>query len=400
MGVYASMKCCCTVSQNKTCPPMKKLLFLILLIAPKVHAQEPTGMLRVLNYNNNLQNSIQEHYTYSNELLIEVKRENWNLNTAEWDAHDIETYTYSDDGLLEEILIQEYDMYLEEYVDEQLSIFSYHQDGRLKTEIKYVVTDTGNVPYLLDTFIYNADNLLIEHLILGYFTTTADWNNYKRNKYTYDQDGLMLSKEYQTWNSADGVWMNEDQFHFTHFANGNIKSKLWKIWNSLDGVWFDLRIEEMEYDANGNLGLATTFSLTSGTEELHSRIEYQRNGNGFLLNEIYSLYEEVEDDWRALEYCLFFYDESLSIQQEARMFDLTVFPNPTQSRLTVQCSNPTLQVQTVSLLNLAGKTITSKTPSQGRGTIILHVSHLPRGMYLLQLEDKSGQLLVNQVVLN
>ncbi|MEI6410038.1 MAG: T9SS type A sorting domain-containing protein [Bacteroidota bacterium] len=71
--------------------------------------------------------------------------------------------------------------------------------------------------------------------------------------------------------------------------------------------------------------------------------------------------------------------------------DLSVFPNPTTEYISVE--DHTDAVGEISLFSLAGRKVKSFTFNKGEQ---YYVADLPKGMYLVQLIDKSKRILTTQ----
>lgn len=68
---------------------------------------------------------------------------------------------------------------------------------------------------------------------------------------------------------------------------------------------------------------------------------------------------------------------------------LIVYPNPTNAKFTIVSS--ALKISNIELVTLTGQVILSNQPQQE--TVTIDVSKFAKGMYLLKIENTSGQLI-------
>ena len=97
-------------------------------------------------------------------------------------------------------------------------------------------------------------------------------------------------------------------------------------------------------------------------------------------------------------------DEVVSIGEEiekSERFYFEVYPNPTSNLLFIE--NQYFDGQSPSKINLfdaTGKLLISTQPSLNNGLISIDISDLPKGLYLLHVENKDGELFQSKIVKN
>ncbi|MFN0015641.1 MAG: T9SS type A sorting domain-containing protein [Saprospiraceae bacterium] len=90
----------------------------------------------------------------------------------------------------------------------------------------------------------------------------------------------------------------------------------------------------------------------------------------------------------------FFLLVSLAVQaQNAIKAELTVFPNPTSEYISIKDSEDV--VGHVAVFNLVGKKVKEFDFVNGE---TMFVADLPKGMYLVQIQDRSRQVIKTQKV--
>ncbi|GAA4304590.1 T9SS type A sorting domain-containing protein [Aestuariibaculum suncheonense] len=85
----------------------------------------------------------------------------------------------------------------------------------------------------------------------------------------------------------------------------------------------------------------------------------------------------------------------LSINNSFLVEGISVYPNPVKSQLNIKSLNPNITIKNVQLIDITGKTVYNKDFSE-----LINVSQFSKGLYILKLKDKNGDLLIKKIVLN
>ena len=93
--------------------------------------------------------------------------------------------------------------------------------------------------------------------------------------------------------------------------------------------------------------------------------------------------------------CNTFIDDIDSNENLEDLFKLEISPNPVSQNLLVEYEHDGTLIFKV--INVDGKVLLEKTQSNAN-SIILNVNNLPPALYILQIQNDSGQQLVQQFV--
>ena len=86
------------------------------------------------------------------------------------------------------------------------------------------------------------------------------------------------------------------------------------------------------------------------------------------------------------------------IQDQDLTYELFLYPNPTQSEMTVALNNPALKIVQMEIYDVTGRKLRQQTVNQSYGT--LKMSELDQGIYILKVRLEHGDVVVRKVVRN
>ncbi len=156
----------------------------------------------------NLRNSSQKFYYYgTNDSLAETISQIWSIATNEWYNDSRVLYEYSNDNFLIRNIYQEY------------VASSYWRDDR---QHKYT---------------YNDEGLIEEVLSQNWDLEFSVWENDSRYLYLYDLDGDLTAFQYQYYEDDEEVWMYLFQYLYTYDENKNRKYTDSQFWNHELNDW-------------------------------------------------------------------------------------------------------------------------------------------------------------------
>lgn len=84
----------------------------------------------------------------------------------------------------------------------------------------------------------------------------------------------------------------------------------------------------------------------------------------------------------------------VSVEVNDPVVDLSVYPNPTQDKITVKVDAATDQTLYYSVYDMLGKRIAlpeEKLHVSGQSETVIDFSHLPKASYFLQINDEKGR---------
>ncbi len=190
---------------------------------------------------------------YDNDILRDSLILGWNNNLELW--NDTIFYLKKDirGNMLDSIVSffettmsgqkrKRYYRTIKKYNDEFQMIFSGHYH---KTNRWINVYD--------ETFRYNEDKLLEEHIIHNYSYFDEDYfipEEFYRYIYNYDIYGNTIENIYQRKWKEDENWKNKGKFIFEYNQNKSFKSKIHLVWNKDLGDWEKVYLDKYYYENN------------------------------------------------------------------------------------------------------------------------------------------------------
>ena len=84
------------------------------------------------------------------------------------------------------------------------------------------------------------------------------------------------------------------------------------------------------------------------------------------------------------------------IQSQNLTYELTLYPNPTSSEMTVALNNPAVKIVAMELYDLFGKKVQQQTVNQSYST--LKMNELAQGVYILKVRLDQGDVVMRKVV--
>ena len=285
------------------------------------------------------------------------------------------------------------------------------------------ISDQGSVEWIIDPNSYPGD--------FAWFAENID---------TVCDQSLMLAipANLAGSNPLLSFWHRYNtQYRFNNFQNVQEGVDGGVVEISIDGgsTWLDLGNDMVQ---NGY-----TDTLEIGTENpLNGRLAFTGNNGGFFIETLIDLSNYSQQDmifrfrlgcdesngdegWYIEKVSLF--DNFYSITNKACIFtdqnethcssttttvfgnttstktlsenglEVSIFPNPTNSNVTVQLKNPSNSPANISLLNINGQVLDTKKLEYSSGTFGMNLTSYPEGIYMIQIQTDEAQL-VRKVV--
>jgi len=92
-------------------------------------------------------------------------------------------------------------------------------------------------------------------------------------------------------------------------------------------------------------------------------------------------------------------EPNVSVNEPVQEFsNITLYPNPTSSEMTVVLNNPAVKIVEMELYDLFGKKVQQQTVNQSYGT--LNMNELSQGVYILKVRLSQGDVVMRKVVRN
>jgi hypothetical protein len=93
--------------------------------------------------------------------------------------------------------------------------------------------------------------------------------------------------------------------------------------------------------------------------------------------------------------------QTTHIQEQNQSYELFLYPNPTESEMTVTINNPAVKIVEMEILDVFGSPVASVgTHSRAslQHTTTINISHLPNGIYILKIRLDQGDVVIRKVV--
>lgn len=337
----------------------------------------------------NTQNLISEDstsYTYTSEgLLNEVLY--YLFYQGEFTPFSKTAYTYDNEGMLIEELYQKSDFFTNQILlNEDLRIYEYDNNGNRTAAVlqRWETNQWENLAR--QEFTYDTDNQLIESQNLGW--NNSNWEIGSKHIYLYT-DGLLSADTTYSWYMDDWLFVHGNSYEYD--ANGNLTRHIRDFWEWTIGVWRPSKVYEFEYDANDNLIKETEKQWQSSLEEVVNLFQwlYEYDSEGNQIERLYLVWQLDIEEWQEavrndysfssenllqtdLAYRWIVDDEAWVLIAEHNYYyesftnvetatflsnDLKVFPNPTSQTIFLKIEKPLSRDVRFSIINNQGEKV-------------------------------------------
>jgi len=225
--------------------------------------------------------------------------------------------------------------------------YSYQYSGtqlnKVLREKPYTDTDGNPALYVWREWnlTYNSDNQLTEQILSGVNTQGQPQVNYNRYTHTYDASGFLETTLFEFYSLSSGQWENDTRQFYTYNDGSYFTESKQELWSTSDNAW---RLQ------------------------MDNRYYYQKNDNGYI-DVIFNPNP----------------GSNVSIDDVA-VFSVNIFPNPTQTELTVRYDiEENVQFQIVSINGQLAKSGQLQHGIDNKISLI----DMPNGHYILQLNSST-----------
>lgn len=193
----------------------------------------------------------QDNWTY-------YEKQTWDEDSLSWISSYRFVYTW-ENGLQTQYVRQSWGVTLEQWENNNQSVYEYTQEGKFKNETQYVWSgdEWENSTYIY--FIFDENQYVIEKIYQSWDKDSADWQDGVRYTYENNQSGNPTEIIYQVWNSG---WSDQFRYLYEYDDWGSLVEEKWQDWNS--GQWKnDFRITNyLSYDYQLPLTVEITDSIS------------------------------------------------------------------------------------------------------------------------------------------
>lgn len=203
-----------------------------------------------------------------------------------WGNDRLLSFSYSPQGLLDEVLFQIWDSDLGSFSNQQLAVFTYDADSRVSTLVQYLWQENQWQPWLMDALSYNSEGLVSQ--ITSSTWSFGVWTPARHDSYSYVSGSLLLSEVItQGWESEHWVNVMRQYYCYNPFSQPDSvvqqgwESGAWKNWSRWVSLYDALHFEVESIEQNWG-----------STEWINTnKNSYTYNSRGHRTIDLYSIWE-------------------------------------------------------------------------------------------------------------
>jgi len=307
-------------------------------------------------------NNRQDVMTYDeNDNLLTQLRQSWNPYTLTWRNSTLNTYTYdANNNLLKRFIQTPYDNDNNVWRNFSQNVYTYDSNNNRLTDLYQTWADNNThwIDIALYTYTYYSNSNLYEF-----------YHNGSKEEYTYDTDNNLIYQLTKTW--QNGNWVNYSQIHYTYDSKNNTQAYLREQW--VNNSWVNDLQKLWTYDENDNCTLVENYSFPDGNRhptDIPMYLYYNNMQSSAYYNayKVTAIYRKVTQ---------------LTTEQEDFVLPaISIYPNPTSGQLNI--TNDEQNIQMISIYNLSGIQLFNTQNTT------FDISHLPSGMYFVQIKTPKG----------
>lgn len=328
------------------------------------------------------------------------------------------TYTFNSDCFPIEILGQFYNEGTLE--NSSLVTIIYNSSDQPAVQWIYQIWDSGTATWIntqKTEFTEDGEKII---QTTDYYWVSGSWQLFSRSVFSYNSSGLSTDITNQNWDNSNGIWVNLSRTEILHDSenreeistsfNWNTIAMIWEkdskqtiiYINSTDlyssvttdtwniDQWVNNSLATYTYDANNYLieYLSTDWDATSMNYLNYVRMLYTNNSEGYPTTIMGQLWDSSTSSWLNLSRDRRTYPDCLSLTVlDFEKVEFKVFPNPAIEKVFVNSTVKTTYI----LSNINGQLLKKGTLIQGVN--IINVSHLPNGLYFINIKMDNGNVI-------
>ena len=323
---------------------------------------------------------IYEYQYHSQELLVE-RIEQWPRNDS-WVNGYLYTFTYdfNNNFLNESRKKWENNTWVNLDLHAFSYTYTYDSNNNMLIKLSQLSSNNSWKNSFLSTYTYDSNNNKLTELQQDW--SNNSWENSLLSTYTYDSNNNMLTELQQNW--SNNSWVDGGLSTYTYDSNNNMLTELQQIWSN--NSWVNYKQYLRSYDENGNGISVESFnwideswqpSRVGGSTMVSLWLYYNNMQSLFEMwgcDKITASYKKVPD-----------FTSIAKPPTTPESNTISIYPNPTTGKLKID--NGQLKIKNVELFDIYGKKILNFQFSIFNS---LDVSHLPAGIYFVQVTSDKG----------
>jgi hypothetical protein len=251
-------------------------------------------------------------------------------------------------------------------------------------------------------FIYDLNQNIVS---IKYSIKYNGWLDKNRILHSYNSAGLLILSKYQSWDTLNNKWFIHDSLKYLYDSNNRVTNKYY-FYNYTNPIYWNFNVKDTIYYNvfNNPVYLLKTRNIGVNSWITAKEISWTYDANGRILSRVCTgsdwgplaedgssyYYSYDSYGWQKIDYAngSLYYSSCnfVGINEKNKGSEFSIFPNPTNSTLSIKSS---LEFSTVKIVNSIGQTIAN---FEDKLTAI-SVADLSNGIYFIQLLDKKGNVL-------
>ncbi|MCD4791170.1 MAG: T9SS type A sorting domain-containing protein [Bacteroidales bacterium] len=295
------------------------------------------------------------YYYNANGQNIEILNQDWDADLQEWIDISHSLLTYEENGYLQQIVFQGWDNILNNWININKSLCSYDENGNI-VESKSMEWYNGCncwVEENLELYYYDLNNNVTEYIFKEWDSINNVWGNSSRLLYTYDEFGNNIYYASQNWYNNN--WQSFDQWFYDYYNNELIKV-LHQTW--IYNTWYNYKQELYSFDNNEN-----KIQYSDYIWHLDLNIWVKKNREDYFWSKF----------------------ETSNISKHHQNVSVSVYPNPTDGFVNIIINEHITNPVNLFVIDSKGKIVKNQIITKQQSSIDL--SELPKGIYFIHLDN-------------
>jgi len=364
---------------------MRNLLFALcsLLFAFSAPAQDIASVYYE-NWTNNswqaymkYEYSYDENYYLTNSLLLMYDAQN-----GGWINSSQINYSNNSNGTIHSYISQLWDDQNFNWTNSQRATYSYNNSDD-PSQVIYEGWNSGSwqnsMKYI---YYYDGKDLLIKLDMMTWDQPSVSWKNFARQTYHNNPDSTIHDYLYQLYNTGSGTWTNNSRGTYSYSGSQKLLTTLIEVW--LNNNWQNSMQQFNTYDNSDYLihNLTQLWTQVTLSWQYNSQINYENNDDGTVNQYVYQTWDSPANAWKNSTRATYTYLPPTRINEIATS-EWLVYPNPSTDHLHV-CFKDGSKANLI-ITGLQGEPVL--TLNQAVNEDVIDISALPRGVYVLTLEN-------------